>query len=677
MLRSLFLAPFAVAVASAATLSERQSSCLCGYKDSTGAVWRESFTSDFTTGWSTALNQNFNTSHYLEKHTPYNMQYNRNNVYGYNDGLGMKTSAFSGGSTDPVNVAGIITKRKDFTAGSFRMRATVPSVPGVCFGFFTYVNDTQEADIEFLSSDADYYQRVHHTNQPGLLNGDTDPQASRSVVIPGADFTAFHEHRLDWLPDATKYFYDGSLKSTLTKNSPKVASPLLVNVWSDGSSGWTQGPPTQDAIATIYYIKAYFNSTLVSESQFNTQCAAASSKTPCSVKLLRPNKLFHQFSLGPLMHVVAEARLPAASSTPLENGRPLINQIELTALHGGAIRNPQNASFVHVVLRVPRRVTQWFDGCHLLNCPTPSEGDRGPTIAISLGFAVAWHSFNTMVRSLFLIPLAATIVSAATLAERQSTCACGYKDSTGAIWRESFASDFTTGWSAALSQNFYKFGWAENHANAPYAMQYNTDNAYGYNSGLGLKTSAFTSGSVQTAGIGSLRSDILYGSFRMRATVPSVPGVCFGFFTYKDDTQEADIEFLSSDSDYYQRAHHTNQPGLVNGNTDPNAYHSVVIPGADFTAFHEHRLDWLPSSSKYYYDGSLKSTVSKNSPSVPSSLLTNVWSDGSSGWTKGPPTRDAIATIYYIKAYFNSTSLTDSQFRAQCAASSNKAPCSI
>lgn len=58
-------------------------------------------------------------------------------------------------------------------------------------------------------------------------------------------------------------------------------------------------------------------------------------------------------------------------------------------------------------------------------------------------------------------------------------------------------------------------------------MQYNTDNVYGYNSGLGLKTSAFTSGSVQTAGIGSLRSDILYGSFRMRATVPSVGVIKF------------------------------------------------------------------------------------------------------------------------------------------------------
>jgi hypothetical protein len=86
-------------------------------------------------------------------------------------------------------------------------------------------------------------------------------------------------------------------------------------------------------------------------------------------------------------------------------------------------------------------------------------------------------------------------------------------------------SDFTAGWSAALTQNFYKFNWPETHENVPYTMQYNVNNVYGYNSGLGLKTSAFpagSTGSVQTAGIGSLRSDILYGSFRIRATIPSV-----------------------------------------------------------------------------------------------------------------------------------------------------------
>lgn len=286
-----------------------------------------------------------------------------------------------------------------------------------------------------------------------------------------------------------------------------------------------------------------------------------------------------------------------------------------------------------------------------------------------------------MVRSLLLTPLAAAVASAAILSERQSSCACGYKDSTGAVWRESFVSDFTTGWSAALSQNFYTFTWNETHKNVPYTIQYTEDNVYGYNDGLGLKTSAFPTGStgpVSTAGIGTLRNDILYGSFRMRATVPSVPGVCFGFFTYFNDTQEADIEFLSSDTDYYQTLHHTNQPGLTpDENTDPDASKEVVVPGADFTAFHEHRLDWLRGSSQYYYDGALKSTVSKNSPTVPSSILANVWSDGGPLWTKGPPTEDAIATIYYIKGYFNSTSLSESQFNSQCAAAASRVPCSV
>ncbi|QRW22852.1 glycoside hydrolase family 16 protein [Rhizoctonia solani] len=260
-------------------------------------------------------------------------------------------------------------------------------------------------------------------------------------------------------------------------------------------------------------------------------------------------------------------------------------------------------------------------------------------------------------RSLFLTPFAIAVASAATLVDRQSTstCECGYKDSTGAVWREAIVSDFTTaaGAEAVLSQNFKKFDYPEAHDDGIYEMNYNVNNVYPYNYGLGLKTSAYSgSGLVQTAGISTLRDNIKYGSFRMRATVPNVPGVCFGFFTYKHDEvppQEADIEFLSSDQDYYQRVHHTNQPGTIDGDVDPNASKSIVIPGADFTAFHEHRLDWLPSSSKYYYDGTLKSTVSKNSPTKDSSLIVNVWSDGGPLWSRGPPTEDAIATIYYIK----------------------------
>ncbi|KAG9118925.1 hypothetical protein FRC07_006305, partial [Ceratobasidium sp. 392] len=222
--------------------------------------------------------------------------------------------------------------------------------------------------------------------------------------------------------------------------------------------------------------------------------------------------------------------------------------------------------------------------------------------------------------------------------------------------RESFVSDFTSGWQAQLQKNFRISTWPEDHDDVPYGIQYTESNVYGYNSGLGMKVSAFPKGStgrVQTAEIASLREDILYGSFRMRAIVPTVPGVCFGFFTYQSETQEADIEFLSSDAEYYRTMHLTNQPGLINGDTDPDASKTVVVTDGnkqvDFTAFNEHRLDWLKPSTSYYYNGVKKQTVSKNSPSVASALLVNVWSDGGPLWTKGPPTQDAIANIYYIK----------------------------
>lgn len=64
-------------------------------------------------------------------------------------------------------------------------------------------------------------------------------------------------------------------------------------------------------------------------------------------------------------------------------------------------------------------------------------------------------------------------------------------------------------------------------------MQCTDTHVYGYNYGLGLKTLAYPAGStgpVKTAGIGTLCSDILYSSFRMRVAVLSVLGVCFGFF---------------------------------------------------------------------------------------------------------------------------------------------------
>lgn len=121
------------------------------------------------------------------------MQYSPNNVIQYNSGLGLVTRAFTSASNNIISTAEIDSNRHDILYGTFRMRATIPTVPGVCFGFFTYYQNSdgsgvQETDIEFLSSDPVYYDTIHYTNQPGNVNGVTDPAAAKVATV-SADLT--------------------------------------------------------------------------------------------------------------------------------------------------------------------------------------------------------------------------------------------------------------------------------------------------------------------------------------------------------------------------------------------------------------------------------------------------------------------------------------------------------
>ncbi|KAJ4469759.1 concanavalin A-like lectin/glucanase domain-containing protein [Lentinula edodes] len=265
---------------------------------------------------------------------------------------------------------------------------------------------------------------------------------------------------------------------------------------------------------------------------------------------------------------------------------------------------------------------------------------------------------------------------------KRASCACGYLDDQGHVWRETITTDFTqaAGAIAALGSDWIMASDNEPQSGTATAnIQYVTANVMQYNDALGVQASAYTSGSsnVNCGEIFTERSDILYGSFRMRAVVPTVPGVVFGFFSYKSDIQEQDIEFLSSDIDYYQHVYYTDQPGTVDGVVDPNAHKDVEINGADFTAFGEHRFDWLQSSTNYYYNSALEATITKNVPTEGSEIILNVWSNGDPAFSKGPPTSNAIATIQNIELYFNSTNFSEAEFNSACSLAGNIAQCSV
>ncbi|KIK63495.1 glycoside hydrolase family 16 protein [Collybiopsis luxurians FD-317 M1] len=286
LFRRFILAATFIGTIKAAATSKR-ASCACGYVDDQGHVWREAITTDFTqaAGAIAALGNDWIVATDNEPQSgtaTANIQYTSANVFQHNDALGIQASAFTAGASN-VNCGEIFTQRKDILHGTFRMRAVVPTVPGVVFGFFSFISDTQEQDIEFLSSDTNYFQHVYYTNQPGTVNGNVDPNAHKDVVISGADFTAFGEHRFDWLSGATNYYYNSALEATITKNVPTQSSEIILNVWSNGDPQFSKGPPTANAIATVQYIKLYFNSTTFTESQFNSACSAAGNVAKCSV----------------------------------------------------------------------------------------------------------------------------------------------------------------------------------------------------------------------------------------------------------------------------------------------------------------------------------------------------------------------------------------------------------
>ena len=142
-----------------------------------------------------------------------------------------------------------------------------------------YFNDSQEIDMEFLSAE------FNDTSQPVnlVLQSPESAQAGFNAAntdtfqIHQLNFTpteGFHEYRFDWSPDAVKFYADGVLLDTMTSAIPTSPGHITLSHWSNGDPNWSAGPPTEDAILTVEYLKGYFNSSDPSRQQdWSKRCA--------------------------------------------------------------------------------------------------------------------------------------------------------------------------------------------------------------------------------------------------------------------------------------------------------------------------------------------------------------------------------------------------------------------
>ncbi|KAL2202098.1 concanavalin A-like lectin/glucanase [Sarocladium strictum] len=171
-------------------------------------------------------------------------------------------------SQDAISGAEIDSKRLDLHWGSFRAGMKVTDVNGTCAAFFWYFNDTQEIDMEFLSRefnrDKDYYpiNLVVQTEQSKQAGYDASKTGHFKRVNLGFDPAEdYHEYRFDYNREKVRFFADGKVLAEMGgEGMPSSGGHLIFQHWSNGNPLWSGGPPEQDAVLKVRYVRAYFNS---------------------------------------------------------------------------------------------------------------------------------------------------------------------------------------------------------------------------------------------------------------------------------------------------------------------------------------------------------------------------------------------------------------------------------
>jgi len=174
-------------------------------------------------------------------------------------------------STSQVIFSDPSVKNSTFVlSGHFSVEARTSPVPGTCHGIFTQANpgypiQKDEQDIEILTG--------HYTINSSLIpagiqitSWNASPQ-NDSMEGRQVNFTRpynfdptsnFHTYSITWNKNYTIYNW-GEQFIRVGLYSSQNPSILTVNNWSDGSPGWTEGPPKKDNILEIRKIRAYYN----------------------------------------------------------------------------------------------------------------------------------------------------------------------------------------------------------------------------------------------------------------------------------------------------------------------------------------------------------------------------------------------------------------------------------
>ncbi|KAF1355767.1 concanavalin A-like lectin/glucanase [Lizonia empirigonia] len=281
-----------------------------------------------------------------------------------------------------------------------------------------------------------------------------------------------------------------------------------------------------------------------------------------------------------------------------------------------------------------------------------------------------------------------------------AACECGYSlnsttDSEYAVFTELLENDFLH----MKTDNITKYGWRPQVYNVSVAAD-NQRISFGKEFSLGniipnpLKDSKTWSGDADHGGdaglelwvrgnhsngyvngseVVSVRDDILLGSFRVGMKLSNSSGTCGAFFFYYNNSQEIDMEFLSSEFNSSGGAVNLvlqSQESVAHGNDAAGTptYKVAPLPFRPDGMFHEYRFDWTADRVSFYVDGGFLWEMTEQLPTEGGGIFFNHWSNGDPKWSAGPPSADTVMTLSYMKGYFNSTDTERSQndYKKRC-----------
>ncbi|KXT01906.1 hypothetical protein AC579_1612 [Pseudocercospora musae] len=243
-------------------------------------------------------------------------------------------------------------------------------------------------------------------------------------------------------------------------------------------------------------------------------------------------------------------------------------------------------------------------------------------------------------------------------------CDCGFidwKDPTQSIFTNLLVVNFTSATNQQLEGLFILASYDVSQPDVPYIRNYSADQLHYSSAGLDLTVSPSPDGeNVPCAQIITKETSFFYGSYRTRVLVGDEPGTVAAFYSYKNDSSEIDIEYLSAWTQ--PTLLYTVKPQIYSptGNPDNSTYQQGQWTGPvdKFREdFHEWSWTWLPDIVHFGIDSNYSRNITTNVPQAPGRIALNHWSNGDPNYSLGPPTQNTTFTVSFLQAIYNDTSM--------------------